>query len=156
MSTNVQNGIEIPNMYAPALAEQDFIQRSEYLGHGKHFNGEHVDKLLYRSNPSYLLLKSYIVVMTSRNGKLPFLHAISIDLEPRSIRVGLSHNTIRQHLADFVSFGLLVRLSPRKHTYYINPNMSHYLTVAQRNEWPEHAHLFPMINVMRMPGPEID
>lgn len=143
MSTNVQKENEFPKMIVPAPLKQDFIQRSEHLTHGKHFNNDYVDKCLYKINPSYLLLKSYIVVMTCRQPKLSFLSAVSIELDPKVIKLHpLGQHYIREYLTHFVSFGLLVRLSPRKHTYYINPNMSHYLTVEQRNEWPQYQHMF--------------
>ena len=156
METNIGNDSLYPKMFAPPpSAERDYFQHSDYLKRGKHFNNASIERLLFNANPMYSILRAYIVCNTRQYAKASLLNAIECDIDPLSFKGSLSHNVIRQHIKDFVSFGLLVRLSPRKHTYYVNPYMSHYLTTSQRNEWPQHEHLFPMINIRQMPGPEI-
>lgn len=130
------------------LNSNSYFKSSEFLRRTNHFNSAKIEKQLFNINPLYALTRGYIIAHTKSHKNKPFIEAIQIDIPNDWYKGMFNREVARKHLQDFIDFGLLVKPNGRKSIYYVNPLMSHYLSVEQREEYGKnYQDLFPLINI---------
>ena len=121
---------------------------SVHLKRGHHINNISVQSRLHKLNYQYGIVWNEIISNTSRRKDASFLEAITVELKPDWYKGMIGRNQATQYLKDFISFGILIRHSPRSNKYYVNPKASHCLTTDQRNEYGDkYKDMFPTINI---------